>query len=73
MTLDGRKKRINKQNLMQAMASSGLSDKVMENIFNKFTSVAQRWYDFIEISFLPDDLKEKYKEEIAVNLDKLQG
>ena len=73
LTLDGRKKRINKQNLMRAMASSGLSDKVMENIFKKYTSVAQRWYDFIEISFLPDDLKEKYKEEIAVNLDKLQG
>lgn len=71
LTLDGRKKRINKQNLMRAMASSGLSDKVMENIFKKFTSVAQRWYDFIEISFLPTELKEKYKEEIGENLRKI--
>ena len=71
LTLDGRKKRINKQNLMRAMASSGLSDKVMENIFKKFTSVAQQWYDFIEISFLPTELKEKYKEEIGENLRKI--
>ena len=71
LTLDGRKKRINKQNLMRAMVSSGLSDKVTENIFHKFLNVAQKWYDFIDISFLPDDLKEKYKEEIAVNLGKL--
>ena len=72
LTLDGRKKRINKQNLMRAMASSGLGDKVTENIFHKFAAVAEKWYDFIDISFLPDDLKEKYKEEIAVNLGKLQ-
>ena len=73
LTLDGSKKRINKQNFIRAMASSGLSDKVTENIFHKFANVAQKWHDFIDISFLPDNLKEKYKEEIAVNLDKLQG
>ena len=73
LTLDGRKKRINKQNFMRAMASSGLSDKVTENIFHKFAAVANKWYDFIDISFLPNDLKEKYKEEIAVNLEKLRG
>lgn len=71
LTLDGRKKRINKQNFMRAMASSGLSDKVTENIFHKFAAVAQRWYDFIDISFLPNDLKEKYKEEIGEKLDRL--
>ena len=73
LTLDGRKKRINKQNFMRAMASSGLGNKVTENIFHKFAAVANKWYDFIDISFLPNDLKEKYKEEIAVNLEKLQG
>ena len=72
LTLDGRKKRLNKQNFMRAMASSGLSDKVTENIFHKFATVAQKWYDFIDISFLPNDLKEKYKEEIAMNLEKLR-
>ena len=72
LTLDGRKKRINKQNLMRAMASSELSDKVTENIFHKFAAVANKRYDFIDFSFLPNDLKEKYKEEIAMNLEKLR-
>lgn len=73
MTLDGRKKRINKQNFVRAMASSGLEDKVIERIFRKFMDVAQKWYDFIDASFLPTELKEKYKKEIQTNLCKLQG
>ena len=72
LTLDGRKKRINKQNFLRAMVSSGLSEKVTENIFHKFAKVAPKWYDFIDLSFLPDDLKEKYKEEIGLNLRKLE-
>lgn len=72
LTLDGRKKRINKQNFMRAMSSSGLSEKVTENIFHKFAIVAPKWYDFMDLSFLPDELKEKYKEEIEKNLSKLQ-
>ena len=72
LTLDGRKKSINKQNFVRAMASSGLEDKVMDNIFRKFLVSAPKWYDFIDNSFLPVDLKEKYKEEIGVNLGILQ-
>ena len=72
LTLDGRKKNINKQNFVRAMASSGIGEKVIENIFRKFTNVASKWYDFIDLSFLPAKLKEKYKEEIEANLGKLQ-
>lgn len=72
LTLDGRKKNINKQNFVRAMASSGIGEKVIENIFRKFTNVASKWYDFIDLSFLPTELKEKYKEEIGANLGKLQ-
>lgn len=72
LTLDGRKKRLTKQNFIQAMASSGLGDKVIEKIFHKFMVVAPKWYDFIDSSFLPSELKEKYKEEIGENIGKLQ-
>lgn len=71
LTLDGRKKHLNKQNFIHAMASSGLTEKVIENIFSKFINVAQKWYDFIDISFLPVELKERYKEEIRERLGKL--
>ena len=72
LTLDGKKKRISKQNFVRAMASSGLGAKVIEKIFRKFVDAAPKWYDFIDISFLPTELKEKYKDEIGANLGKLQ-
>ncbi len=73
LTLDGKKKRIDRKSFERAMASSGLEKKVVENIFNKFKSVARQWYDFIDTSFLPSQLKEKYKEEIAGRLDLLEA
>jgi hypothetical protein len=35
-------------------------------------NAAPKWYDFIDTSFLPVELKEKYKEEIEANIGKLQ-
>ncbi len=71
LTLDGKKKRLNRQNFVRAMTSSGLEEKVIANIFNKFANAAPKWFAFIDGSFLPDDLKEKYKEEIKGNLARL--
>jgi serine/threonine-protein kinase HipA len=71
LTLDGRKKKISRNNFVRAMESSGLESKVIENIIKKFMDAAPKWYDFIDISFLSYDLKEKYKAEIASNLAKL--
>ena len=71
LTLDGKKKRIGRKNFVNAMQTSGLGRKVIENIFKKFIDAAPEWHDFIDISFLPRELKNKYKDEIAVNLSKL--
>ena len=71
LTLDGRKKKISRNNFVRAMESSGLDSKVIENIINKFMNAAPEWYDFIDISFLSQELKEKYKAEITSNLAKL--
>ena len=71
LTLDGKKKRIGRKNFVNAMQSSGLDDKVIENMIKKFVDVAPKWYDFIDISFLSKELKDKYKDEISANLAKL--
>jgi len=71
LTLDGKKKRLNRQNFVRAMTSSGLEGKVIANIFNKFANAAPKWFAFIDDSFIPDDLKEKFKEEIKGNLAQL--
>ncbi len=68
LTLDGRKRKLNRQNFINAMHTAGLEDKVIENIFAKFQKVQPRWNAFIDNSFLPVDLQEKYKAEIAARL-----
>ena len=68
LTLDGKRKNIKRQNLVRAMQSSGLEVRVIENIFSHFKQVSPKWYAFIDSSFLPMDLNQKYKEEIAGHL-----
>ena len=73
LTLTGKKKKFNRTNFVEAMRASGLDDKVIDNIFKKFIKVLPKWIDFIGISFLPDELKERYKQEIVANVEKLKS
>ena len=72
LTLDGKKSRIKPQNFVNAMKKSQLDDKTIDNIFKKFVRVAPKWYDFIDQSFLPEELKAEYKKEIANNLQTIK-
>ena len=71
LTLNGKKRKIKKDDFIIAMKSSGLDDKVINNIFRKFLKVEEKWFEFIDISFLPVEMKKKYKELIKENLRKL--
>ncbi len=73
LTLTGKKKKFNRRNFVEAMRASGLDDKVIDNIFKKFIKVLPKWIDFIGISFLPDELKERYKQEIVANVEILKS
>lgn len=68
LTLDGRKRKINRQNFVNAMRTTGLDDKVIDNIFAKFQKLQSHWEAFIDQSFLPQELCERYKAEIATRL-----
>lgn len=46
--------------------------KIIENILGKFEKVANKWLEFIDISFLPNNMKEKYKQIIIKKLQTLQ-
>ena len=72
LTLCGKKKRINRKDFVAAMKASGLDDKVIENIFKKFVKALPKWKTFIDLSFLPEDLKDGYKREIEINVNKLR-
>ena len=54
------------------MQVTGLEDKVIENIFNKFAKAKDKWFEFINLSFLPDDMKQTFKVIIAEKLNILK-
>ncbi|MCI1786360.1 MAG: HipA domain-containing protein [Bacteroidales bacterium] len=69
LTLNGKKNRIKKVDFEKSMLSTGLDEKVILNTFKKFIKLETTWYEFIGISFLPPDLKEKYKEQISQKMN----
>ena len=54
------------------MQASGLEEKVINNIFAKFVKVKDRWFEFIDQSFLSDEMKEALKVVIAEKLNILK-
>lgn len=72
LTLTGKKKRLKRDNFVEAMRASGLEDKVIDNIFKKFIKALPKWIDFIDTSFLPDEMKERYVQEITTNVEELK-
>lgn len=64
LTLNGRKRKIQKSDFVKVMTASGLSEKVINNIAKKFRRSIVKWLDLIEASFLPDSMKKEYKKLI---------
>ena len=64
LTLNGKKRKIQKSDFVKVMKASGLSDKVIENIAKKFRRSIVKWLDLIDISFLSDNMKKEYKKLI---------
>ena len=42
------------------MTASGLNEKVIQNMANKFGKAISKWIDLIDNSFLPNDMKREY-------------
>lgn len=71
LTLNGKKRKIRKSDFEISMRASELEEKVIGNIFNKFLKVKDKWFDFIDISFLPYEMKIAYKDIITNRLNLL--
>ena len=72
LTLNGKKRKIKRSDFEVAMNSSGLEKKIVDNIFVRFEKAVCKWSQFIDISFLPDDMKEQYKKIIVEKLNVLK-
>jgi serine/threonine-protein kinase HipA len=64
LTLNGKKKKINRNDFIAAFTTLGLDAKQQENIFKKMNKAKSSWLEFIDISFLNDEMKLAYKNLI---------
>ena len=71
LTLNGKRRKIKRSDFEVAMNSCSLEKKIIDNLFSKFTKVAEKWLEFIDISFLPKEMKQQYKLIITRKLDLL--
>lgn len=68
LTLNGKKRKIKRSDFEVAMRGNGLEDKIIEKMFTKLGKASDKWFEFIDISFIPDDMKELYKQIVSEKL-----
>lgn len=64
LTLNGKKKRIKREDFEKAMRDSGMDEKAIANLFARFSKAIPKWHELINASFLPTDLQEAYHDKI---------
>ncbi len=61
LTLNGKKRKLKKADFDSLLKPIRVEDKAIENVYEKFSKVLPEWFVCINSSFLPDEMKEKYK------------
>ena len=64
LTLNGKKRKLQKSDFIRVMTASGLSEKVISNMAKKFRRSIVKWLELINASFLPESMKKEYKKLI---------
>lgn len=64
LTLNGKKKRIKREDFEKAMRDSGMDEKAIANLFARFSKAIPKWHEQINASFLPTDLQDAYHDKI---------
>lgn len=72
LTLNGRKKKLKKQDFLAAMTTLKVNEKQQENIFNKMTKALPKWMELIDRSFMSDGFKKQYKSIIKERIIRMQ-
>lgn len=69
LTLNGKKRKIKQSDFKAAMSNSNLETKIIDNLLAKFTKVSKKWFEYIDRSFLPEDMKVQYQSIIKNKLE----
>ncbi len=68
LTLNGKKRKISKNDFIKSITASGIEGKVIDNIAKKFSHAVTKWFELIDHSFLPVDMQKQYKNLILRRL-----
>jgi len=71
LTLNGRKKKLKKQDFVAAMNTLKVDEKQQKNIFNKMAKALPQWQELIDRSFMSDEFKEQYKNILTERMNRL--
>jgi serine/threonine-protein kinase HipA len=71
LNLNGKKKKLKKQDFVAAMNTLKLDEKQQENIFIKMEKAKSKWMQHIEISFMTDDFKNQYKRIVTERFERI--
>lgn len=71
LNLNGKKKRLKKQDFIAGMTTLKIDEKQQQNIFSKMEKAVPKWMEQIDISFLSDEFKVQYKAIIAERLNRI--
>ena len=64
LTLNGKKSKLSRHDFETVLSSFDIDKKVIDTIFKKFAKAVPLWLAFIDESFLPDEMKVRYRELI---------
>ena len=62
LTLNGRKKKLQREDFFKSAATLGIENVVIERLINKYIKLLPKFETVIQNSFLSAELKEKYSE-----------
>jgi serine/threonine-protein kinase HipA len=72
LTLNGRKKKLKKQDFLVAMTTLKVKEKQQQNIIKKMVKAIPKWEEQINLSFMSEAFKEHYKTIITDRINRMQ-
>lgn len=71
LTLNGKKKRIRRNDFEKAMLENGMKDNAIAKLFDRFSKSVPKWHGLINESFLPKALQKAYHDKIDIMAKRL--
>jgi serine/threonine-protein kinase HipA len=73
LTLNGRKRKITRNDFVAAFTAAKIDVKAQDNIFKKFEKSISKWMEFIDTSFLNKKMKDQFRELIRQKIELLRN